>query len=309
MYFGGGYGHDHDRNREVLAHLQQAHNLDIIAPLQDGPRDRANPYFSVTCAGVSRVLSRGETLRAFRGSPVDLSVSHYQQDRAAKLLAQLEDNGHQQVDGIFQSADALNGVLALHEQPERFRNVVLAYPAGLKNQKRYNPSLTEPRPDGLLPYLNNSEPEHRFDFPKRSVHDRMRLMRSTGSFVVGVSAMLSYQMPLLSEARRKEQAPNVMLVLGTNDIIAPPERVIGSLLTPHDIDLVLVTDTPHGIRGDAATIAHIVRLLPQLEETRGQSTSGEPPKPLADRIHFSPSVSQKRRSILLSVAEHVDLAA
>lgn len=308
IYYAGGYGYDQARNWGVADHLYGTYGVKTVAPLEDTAPGSANPNFSITHNGRTAEVTRRQALHTIRRHPVDLSVSLYQQDRAEELLTALDQQGHDQVDGIFQSADALNGLLAAREDPRIFRNIVLAYPAGLHRRRQTStPSVIDgavtPR-RWPLPRHEYDETTH-FEAPAESILARYQTLRRTSSYTIGASAILSYEAPVLSEIRRNTDAPNVLLVVGAHDWIMPPNRIIGSLQSASDVDRILVTDTPHGVRGRKATVREILSLFPELEDARRLRESGSDTPPLTERMRFASTVSPAIKDRLLHVASTV----
>lgn len=306
IYFSGGYKYDEERNRRVADHIKSLGRR-VIAPLPN-PDRRDLP------AGCTIRYGNGRTSEvsgwgAYRTTPSLFGAvaitSRWQEARAQQLVDHIEGQQHgAPINAIFQSADAINGVLAAFKRPDMFRNLVLAFPAGLAKR------------DGVAEYqrgmlsrarMNRGNPWRPYEFePRESAWQALRRHRHTqsGGAAVAASTATSYQPQLLHELRHGESVPGVALVLGLRDATILADRVIGSLVDPdNDIDYLLITNTGHGVRGHNQTMDAMLGVLPQLEAIKAARNwnSGGSVGPLEQRTIFSEDVSAQDRERIFAL--------
>ena len=302
IYFAGGLGYNNARNQGVL-HQIEGLGHDVVPALNDPNVGSVDTGFRMVVNGIGREVSRREAWRLAPKSEV--STSNFQQDRATELLNTLERDGKQPVDAIFQSADALNGLLAAYQQPDRFNNIVLAYPAGLVRQPNIRRAAPKVVPAEAMVRL---KPKHLIN---KKIHGfeagRREKSKNVGGFTIASTVGLSQQSKLLHEMRQKENAPGVAIVAGADDIMLSPKKVFESLESPDDVDLVLVADTTHGLNNRRDVLESIVDLLPKVEEIKqARQAEGQNPTPLTDRVLFFGRFSAEKRQQILQQAALVD---
>jgi hypothetical protein len=302
VYFAGGFGYGAARNARALAHIAEL-GYATTPVLPDPDIQKADTTFQVVSAGAAARLSMRQAMRVAHKQEVELSVSNYQDGRADELITMLEKGGYNGVNAIFQSADALNGLLALHKRPDMFGNVILAYPAGLVRQPRpARASLGVLRSvaSGMLRKyvvpVDNSFEKLTGRFTSRP--------KTAGGFVTAASVALSSQSALLSAARQRPDAPGVSLVLGLGDWMIRPKRVLDGLNAAHDIDYILVTNTPHGIKGRKDVMQKALGLFSLME----RSGLHDGTLPLADRMVFMQDVPASKQDELREIAAKVTAA-
>ena len=300
FYFAGGFGYGQQRNEKVLGYIASL-GYKTVPPLPDPDLGESDARFHVIEAGVEHSLSRQETMRLIARPAIEQSVAAYQRKRAEDLLVELQ--GRERVNAIFQSADALNGLIAMHAQPNLFANAVLAYPAGI---------IKQPRPfkaaRGVLKSVSVGRRRNHAvteSFEDQKTMSRFGRSKTAGGFVTAASVALSYQGSLLSEIREQEHTPGISLVLGVDDWMIRPERVLETL-DPDDVDYILVTNTPHGIKGRKDVMHEILKLFPMMEKAKQDRREGRITPPLVDRMIFM-GVSPRKESELRDIAYAIDL--
>jgi hypothetical protein len=307
IYFAGGFGYDQDRNGRVSEYLAGL-GREIVPVLPNPDVRNADTGFSVVMNGIATQLPRRQAIRTVSKPSVERSAANFQLARSEELLTSLEQGGYEKVDAIFQSADALNGLIAVHTQPEKFNNVVLAYPAGIIKQ----PNPLKASGGVVKSVVRGRQVRHKaaavvdnFEALSTSVQEKGK-PKTAGGFVTAASVALSYHGPLLSEVRCEKDAPGISLVLGLDDWMIRPERVLESLNSSNDVDYILITDTPHGVNGRTDVMDEIMNLFPMMEQAKEARKAGSPVEPLADRLIFSESVSPEKREELRGLAAGVD---
>lgn len=302
-YWAGGFTYDQRLNGEGMDYLTKL-GYDVVPALSDPDIKKADKAYTLHRFDTPAQVSTKKIANVASKPQVLLNISNYQLARAKELIKNLDNHGKAPVDAIFQSADALNGLLAMHERPDLFHNVVLAFPAGIVKQQ--HPAKSSINLFRTI-YVNSLK-KHKV--PKESsfepIRDSLRLPKAGGRVTVK-SAAFSYQRPLLTNLRRRKYAPGVSIVVGTKDYIYRPDRIIESLGSANDVDFVLVTNSPHGIRGHQEIMNAILALFPKMEQLKAQH--GDAMKPLAERLVFMDDVPQTTRNKLIRAAAKVDARA
>ncbi len=266
-----------------------------------------DPHFTVTIKGLSREVSLRRAMRLAGKAEVTNVSSNYQETRAAELATMLERESSMGAFAIFQSADAINGLKTMANNPGLVEHAVLAYPAGVIHQPnllkasagvvRSGWSARSARPVALPTAEHNFEVEN---------GKKAKRSRAAASLTVAASVALSDQSELLTDIRRHDDSPGVSLVLGTRDWMIRPERVISSLRSPNDVDTILVTDQPHGLNGRKAELEAWLGLLPVMVEAKeARRKEGYTEIPLKDRMRFFGNVPLRDRNELLALAAKV----
>jgi hypothetical protein len=304
VYFAGGLGYGAVRNQAALHYLEEAHGVETLPPLPD-PNIAPNDSYQLVMGGLGKQLTTRQAAK-YAGDPkVEMLTSDFQRKRAGELLDSLEKDKNPKVDAIFQSADALNGLMAVHEKPERFNNVVLAYPAGIAQQPKLFEASRGVLKTGAVSKLSDvrkrNNPLYNFEAgiqvkPKRG---------ESVAKVIAPSVALSYQAPLLSEVRQREDAPGVSLVLGLKDHMMPPKSVIQSLRSQDDVDYILVTNKPHAVNGDKSTMDEVMKLFPSMEQIKAAKLRREEVGTLSERLIFTDDVPAARKAELMAAAAKV----
>jgi len=305
IIFAGGHGYPASRNQIAGQYIADKLSIESVRPLPDIITRGADSSYTIATRGIFKTVKRSEAIREASHPSTELSFSNFQKARAHEMISSIEAQGFNSVDAIFQSADALNGLLAVHERSDLFRNVVLAYPAGIIKQ----PSPLKATGSVFKSIFRGRRVKHQrtteelFEIPpsKRSLR-APSMQKGSGGFVTAAAAALSYQAPLLHELRQQSNAPNVSLVVGIDDWMIRPARIIESLAHPDDIDFMLVTDTPHGIKGRKDVIDEIVSLFPLMEQRQHDGTA-QSMTSFADRIIFSQGISDEARADIITAAQ------
>ncbi len=300
LYFAGGVGYDNERNEGVAAQLNEL-GYETVAALPNPEITSEDKGFKVTIGDETLDISRREAYRVAHQPEVTDSISNLQSRRADELIAMLEHEGHDKVDAVFQSADALYGLLAMSRRPDLFENVVFAYPAGLVRQ----PSIIQSAPGVVAAELMvRGKPRHRLASWRDNFEGRGHRPEGTGGFTTVSSVGLSQHNNLLHQVRQGENAPKIAVVVGTDDVMISPEGFFNGAISSGDVDLVRVTNTTHGINGRSEVLKEDV--LGSLERLRAIDTAGFDPRPIVDRMEFSGKVSKKRKTRILDAAIRLD---
>lgn len=306
IYFGGGFGYGEQRNNGVLSFLQ-SQGYSTLPSLPDVPRGERDKRFTVTTDKGSVVLSRMRTLLQAGKMQPDQVISHYQVDRAQELI-RLLDEGRQGkgVWALFQSADAINGLQAMHERPDLVDSAVLAYPAGIISQPNVLKAAADVIHSGWKGRQWTAKAEH--DNFETTNGSKVRRELGASNFTVAASVALSDQTHLLSEIRSRPNPPGIWLVLGTEDWMIRAERVIESLRSPNDVDGILITDKPHGIKGRGDELTEWLKLFPLMEQAKKNRQAGiVETRSLShpDRLRFFGDISEDKKNVFRNLAAAV----
>jgi hypothetical protein len=308
----GGFGYEKKRNGVASDYIKSLGHV-ALPPLHDPAVARAPKTFTVqTDDGATRTVRRQLTYFLAPKPEVTLVSSQYQERRADDLIAHLEEHTQAPVNGIFQSADAQNGLIAAHKRPDLFSNIVLAFPAGLVKKR----SSTEYTRQMLKSAVRHRGPKHRPDRADdfeattrlKSVREKRKERRfsKSGGLAVASSVAVSYQNRLLTELRQDAGAPGVSLVLGMRDSMMKPERIIESLNDSNDVDCIFITNTKHGWNGSKQLMDQILDLFPAMEEIKAKRRTGQEVAPLAHRISFAEDVSAVDKLRILTLVNQLD---
>jgi len=304
FYFSGGYKYDHERNGRVADYIQHLGHV-TLSPMPNPDRGCApNGCIVKYPNGGTEDVTNWEAYRVKSGAfGAAAIISKWQQRRAEQLIEHVEQQSPDKpVNAIFQSADAINGVLAAGLRPDKFKNLVLAFPAGMAERR----GQTEYQRDMMRSArTHKGTPWRPYEFePQETKLQSLRKRRhsNSGGAAVAMSTAVSYQPKLLNELKQRENAPGVAMVLGLRDSTILPERVIQSLADPdNDIDCLLITNTGHGVRGDKKTMDEMLGLFPKIEEVNAKRRSGESVPPLEERVVFSDNVGVVDRERILAL--------
>lgn len=306
VYFGNGYAKRPDDTAYIMS--LAARGREAFAFTYTGDRHQDTDFLVADdwqSGDPARYQSRKETFDNYRaraaGHMGQLVVSAYKMQEAATLLGYLEQRGDGQIDAVFQSADALTGTVAMHVQPERFRNVWLAYGAGLAGSNK-------PRD---IQWGHGAKMIGRRVFGKRDASEDLRSWAdqyrdpdigstpepTADQLVVGGSVLYSNHVPLLHSIASKPDGPNVTLVAGLHDGIFTPERILGSLASPRDASYIVVTDGGHSLGYNKTALDTLMRYEPDRDVLD---------RPLSERLILPDSISDSRAMALHGLAAAVD---
>lgn len=308
----GGFGHDHLTNANTTGHVRRL-GYTALDPLADPSISDAPKGYRIRHAdGRERTVSRLLTYFLAPMPEIALISSQQQEKRADEVIDHVKERSSGPVNGIFQSADAQNGLIAAHRQRDLFKNIVFAFPAGLV-KKRGVVEYTAQMLRGAVKYRGDKHVPHSsddFELSKRakSLRERRRERKfaKSGGTVVARSVAVAYQNELLHEVRQGADAPGVALFLGLKDSIARPDRVIESVISANDVDRIHITNTKHGWNGSKKMMNTILGLFEDMDEIMAKRKAGQAVGPLAARVSFAEDVSAGDRESILKLVRQLD---
>lgn len=264
--------------------------------------------FAVTKGGETSIGSRGDAWRALADLATSRVVALHQEAAADDLLAAMDKAGIVRTDAIFQSADALNGLIAASQHPERFNNIIFAYPGGqvrrprpIRNMKATLKETAEDRLRGSS--QKEAIPTALQTHGEMAEGRRSRLARYAAQSAMGLAATHSYQGDMLTTLRQGEQRPGVALVVGLRDWMIRYDDVFDSLGSADNVDYIMVVDGGHGIKGRQDILDNMLNLLPALEARK--QAGDDAAQPLRDRLILPEHISRKRADELRALADKV----
>lgn len=302
LYFAGGFGYDQQRNSRVSGYIADTYGYEALPSLPDQDLGNMNPNFTVIANGVSREVTRREALRLTGREEITAISSKYQETRAAELAAMLKRERPLGALAIFQSADAINGLKAMAEEPDLIDHAILAYPAGVIRQPQFLKASLGVLKSGVSIRRSAEQTyQNNFEGDKKG-----RRSKAAANLVVASSVALTDQGELLAGIRSNRDSPGISMVLGMRDWMIRPERVISSLPSQDAVDSLLITDQPHGLNGRKNELKAWLDLVPAMAEARVARNEGKDNGlPLKERIHFFGNVALRDRIEILALADKV----
>jgi hypothetical protein len=241
-------------------------------------------------------------------------VSQQQMRAAATLLGVIAERGATditaaQVDAVLQSESAGHGLIAAYAAPDKFRNIVLAFPGSLSGKRTGFIPARLVR-DVFARRKHRPSPENDFRQPDRpgyTTNLRMQL-KAPGFRENAAGLRYSDLTRMLHSLRGRKGAPGVTLVAGLNDGIFKLEDYLKHLVASTDIDRLIVVPGGHAISGRKDVLATILAQFPAMEaaKTTAQEGIAMVLKPLRDRIVLPAGISRRRVERIYKLADAVD---
>lgn len=309
VYFAGGYGGV--KPAPYLVDLAK-HGRNAFAVSLGGNRGSDRSFSAITQTEAGKV-AEDLTLRQMPGvakrpedQQPDVIVSGQQKKKAATLLAEMAEQGIDQADAILQSESAIHGLLAAYAAPDKFKNIVLAYPAGINGQNTAGSILRSSIKHAMDVRRSRKVATNETSFigdigDNTSVDQETR---TPGAATDAISVVFSEEAALLNAMRKKDDSPNVALVAGANDPIYPPDRYISELQSARDVNIIMVTNGKHGIGYDRETMDQVTGLLEAME-----SRIYDLSIPLRNRMFFVGNIAPDYAEKLYAMADAVDTSS
>jgi hypothetical protein len=232
-----------------------------------------------------------------------------QQIRAASsLLAVIaerasEDPSNQRIDAVLQSQSAGHGIIAAYAAPEKFGNIVLAYPGGLSGKRKgFIPGRLVR--DMFARRKHRPLPENDFRDPSRPGQLKsLRMQFKMPGFREDAKALRHMHLPeMLHSLRQKQNAPGVTLVIGLNDGVFKLKDYFRNLVSAADVDRIVIIPGGHAIGGRKDVLAKILEQLTIADRAKPH----EAHKPLRERIVFPSDISPRIARKIVKFADAVD---
>jgi hypothetical protein len=255
---------------------------------------------------------------AARLGKLSMIVPKQQMREAATLLALITERGEQhpaagRIDAVFQSESAGHGLIAVYTEPDRFENVVLAFPGSLSGpQTGFIPGRIIK--DGMVRRQHRPLPDG--DFRRQagaSAAEALRMQLKSPGFKEDAAALrYSALAQMLHSIRERENTPGVTLVAGLDDKIFALEGYLESLVAPTDLDAIIVVPGGHAIGGRREVLATIMEQFPAmraLKAAREQARrEGQAPivAPLRNRILLPKDTPLQRAERIMALADAAD---
>lgn len=227
---------------------------------------------------------------------------------AASLLGVIAERGAEgpnvdRVDALLQSESAGHGLIAAYAAPEKFRNIVLAYPGGLSGKKK-GFILGRLARDMFARRKHQPIPKNDFRYPDRLGRVKsMRMQLKAPGFREDAKALRHGHLPqMLHSLRQKKDAPGVTLVIGLHDGIFRLKDYFRNLVSAADVDRIIIIPGGHAIGGRKDVLAKILEQFSALDDARAETAH----RPLRDRIVFPFEVSPRVMRRIYKLADAVD---
>ena len=312
VYFTGGYGNV--KTAPHLVNLAQS-GMNAFSVTLEGKRDSDTSFMAINNrTGTDYRMKDAYEMRAAQASgEAESIISRHQMNKAATLLAAMEEFAISKADVLAQSEGALHALLAANTQPNKFGVIVLAYPAGHTTQHNLSDAPRNVAHNERYKYQNKVAPENSFkaDYAGEEAEGHKQKV-APGAIVDGGTVALSDHSEVLSDLRSDPDAPGVAMVAGLDDAIYPPEEYLRKLKSASDIDVMLVTEGGHGTRYRRDVMEQIKGLSGMVRDMRTQMREARDNgieitrEPLRNRLILPAGISGERRERLLALADEVD---
>jgi hypothetical protein len=299
IVFLGGLGYDEQRNRDVGAAIVRMSNYSHSIAIPDPEIDTSTPKDGVIVHrypdGSERELSGKESLKLLGRDNAEVRFSKLHADRARQLIAAIEADGAEPVDAVFQSVDVSTGLLAIHERPELFNNVVFLDPSSIIDLPPRKQYLLEEWLSGNLKRLlkRKRHPSEIFSFEEPIGRiDKIKRSRRTNANGNLIATYVSSQAKMLHDIAKLDHAPNLSIIASQFDHAYSPTRLISSLVDLDDIRGFFVTNMRHGLGGKQIRLEQVIDVL----QRAGSITDS-----FLEKLHFFEGVSDDYRKKLIEL--------
>lgn len=297
---GAGWAQEEPTIKEMARQGRRAFSMEFM-----GSR-LADPNFVIGKSETGLVEVNKRDIKTMLGS-LSMIVPRQQMREAASLLGLISERGEEnpasgRIDAVFQSESAGHGLIAVYTDPEKFHNVVLAFPGSISGpQTGFIPGRVAK--EALLQRQYRPTPDTDFrpsDRPRR-IESLKAQLRSPGFREDALALRYSALSSMLHSIRQKENAPGITLVAGLDDQIFSFEAYLESLVSANDVNAIIVVPGGHAIGGRKDVLATILDQFPTMERARN-----EPLLALRDRIILPPGIPEARVQKIHALADAVD---
>jgi len=307
IYLHGGYGAPHWK---YLVYLAKVHGLRAFTVLYSSKRP-ADTHYWVIEPGGRRMLLRKRVVKCLLPGLKGSIIAPSQIGLATDILQAMDMLGISQTNAIGQSVGALRVMELACLAPERVGVMALPFPAGAMRAR------FQRAPNGGLDYVKAWRHHRPSLAVEDNLHDfitgtvspsRERLFFEPKSiFGDGDNVIFSYHGVRLSELRQQAQTPGVAIIAGQDDHLFLPERILDHLVTPEDIDYMVVVPGLHSFRGRTAVVDQVIALLTQLEARKLERQTGQIKEvSLRARLRLPATFPPHRAAGLYQRADRVD---
>lgn len=300
---GAGWGHEMPTVKKIATFGRRAFSY-----VHRGDREVDKEFILDTHEGVSEAVGKRGLKRKLRSAKRVVPKQLIRE--AATLNGLLEERAERgdtaPIDAVFQSASVGPGMLAVNGAPEKFRNIVLAFPSGFERQKGVSKKMAK---EALAKFRYRRTEDENF-IPRAkgrmftAAHALRQQVRSSGFFTNVTALRYNSSVPdLLHQVKSRENAPGVTLVAGLDDKIFPIERLLKKLESSQDVDRIVIIPGGHAIDGRPEVLKTILDQFSAMEDDKH---SAKPLPSLVDRIEFPEGISARRRRRIKKLALELD---
>ena len=301
---GAGWAQEKPTVEEIARQGRSAFYMDFV-----GGRKPADRYVvGNRQSAKGNVLHHMSEKEVTRLGELGVIVPQQQIRAAASLLGVIaersaEDRGAGRVDALLQSESAGHGLIAAYAAPEKFRNIVLAYPGGLSGKRKgFIPGRIVR--DTFARRKHRPAPDNDFRYPDRLKGlQSIRMQLKAPGFHEDAKALRHGHLPqMLHSLRQKPHAPGVTLVIGLHDGIFRLKDYFRNLVSATDVDRIVIIPGGHAIGGRKDVLAKILEQLAADDHAKSEAAQ----KPLRERIVFPLEVSPRTVEKIYKLADAVD---
>ncbi len=258
--------------------------------------------------GDGAALEHVTAKEAARLGELGVIIPQQQIRAAASLLSVIAERSAEnpdvrRVDALLQSESAGHGLIAAYAAPEKFHNIVLAYPGGLSGKRKgFIPGRIVR--DMFARRKHRPQPENDFRYPDRpgGLKSIQMQLKSPG-FREDAKALRHGHLPLmLHSLRQKQDSPGVTLVIGLNDGIFRLKDYFRNLVSATDVDRIVIIPGGHAIGGRKDVLAKILDQFSAIDDAKAEHDQ----RPLRERIVFPFEVSPRVVRKIYKLADKVD---
>lgn len=300
---GAGWAHEAPTVKQIATFGRRAFSY-----VHRGERQVDKDFIFDTHEGTSEIVGKRGLRRKVRSARRVIPKQLIRE--AATFSGLLEERAErgdaEPIDAIFQSASVGPGMLAVNGAPEKFRNVVLAFPSGFEHQKGVSKKMAK---EAMTKQRQRRREGENF-IPRTkgrlftAAHALRQQVRSSGFFANAAALRYNSSVPsLLNQVKSRENAPGVTIVAGLDDKIFPIERILNRLESSSDVDRIMLVPGGHAIDGRSEVLETILDQFPVMEANKN---SAKPLAPLIERIEFPENISKRRYRRIEKLANKLD---
>lgn len=297
LYIAGGFKYDQERNEQLAARCRTLGHtvLPALPNIKDSIIDPKSCIVGFD-DGTEKIASRWEAYRLGSRDDVGFVISGLQLLRARQLNEHVRNLSKDPINVIAQSADFQYALLAALEEPELYKNIVGAFPASVHRR----PSLF-----GYQAMMLNRKLRSRGQGKPVSDETMLESIKKrrytrSGGMAVMASVGVSYAPRHLAELHKKPSAPGLAIVLGVHDSTILAREVVRSIDLVQDVDLCVVTNSRHGVKGNDDMLKMMLGLFPRLNDI---TASRIDERSVDAVLHFADDVCAIERNHIRAAAE------
>jgi len=302
LIFMGGVGYDEQRNKKIAARIiasTGAYGSVITIPDEEPGVSREGMVVCTPGGAQEKPLPSAIGLMRSLDDDSESRFTLLHERRARELVDAIQKRGSEPVDAIFQSVDASTGILAMRQNPELFRRVVLLDPSSIIKLPSGKQYLHEEWRNGNLREMirHQKDPAEATLFedslPRaEKVQSKKRSLRGGNA----IASYISHQASMLHEVAQSDQSPEISIVASRFDHAYTPERLLQALVSIDDIKTFFITNTRHGLSGKQVKLDQLVSVL---------TGATDATKSYFQKLHFAEGVAEDYRTKIVDIVASI----